>query len=51
MKNALHGLSSADVAERAGKVRAMCADSSAADIYSFCRTFLLEKVPDFEVLK
>ena len=51
VKKALHGLSSADVAELAGKVRAMCADSSAADIYSFCRTFLLEKVHDFEVLK
>ncbi len=51
VKKALRGLSSADVAELAGKVRAMCADSSAADIYSFCRTFLLEKVPDFEVLK
>ena len=51
VKKALHGLSSADVADLADKVRAMCADRSAADIYAFCRTFLLEKVPDFEAFQ
>ena len=51
VKKVLRGLSSADVAELADKVRAMCADSSAADIYAFCRTFLLEKVPDFEAFQ
>ena len=51
VKKALSGLSSADVAELADKVRAMCADSSAADIYAYCRTFILEKVPDFEAFQ
>ena len=51
VKKALSGLSSADVAELADKVRAMCADSSAADIYAYCRTFVLEKVPDFEAFQ
>ena len=51
VKKALCGLSSGDVTELADKVRAMCANSSAADIYAFCRTFLLEKVPDFEAFQ
>jgi hypothetical protein len=29
----------------------MCDDSSAADIYGFCRKFLLERVPDFEAFQ
>ena len=48
-------LKMAPMAEHAGfgadKVRAMCADSSAADIYAFCRQFILDKVPDFEALQ
>ena len=51
VRKVLCGLSSADVAELADKVRAMCDDSSAADIYSFCRKFLLERVPDFEAFQ
>ena len=51
VRKVLRGLSSADVAELADKVRAMCDDSSAADIYSFCRKFLLERVPDFEAFQ
>ncbi|MBR1587655.1 MAG: phosphoenolpyruvate--protein phosphotransferase, partial [Kiritimatiellae bacterium] len=48
VRRVLRGLSSADVAELAEKVRALCADRSAADIYAFCRAFLQEKIPDFE---
>ena len=51
VRKVLCGLSSADVAELADKVRAMCDDSSAADIYGFSRTFLLERVPDFEAFQ
>jgi phosphoenolpyruvate-protein kinase (PTS system EI component) len=51
VRKVLRGLSSTDVAELADKVRAMCDDSSAADIYGFCRKFLLERVPDFEAFQ
>ena len=51
VKNVLRGLSAADVAELAETVRGMYADSSAADIYAFCRTFILNKVPDFEAFQ
>ena len=51
VKKVLRGLSSDDVAELADKVRAMCADSSAADVYAFCRAFVLDKVPDFEAFQ
>ena len=51
VKKVLRGISSADAAGLADKVRAMCADSSAADIYAFCRQFILDKVPDFEALQ
>ncbi len=51
VRKVLRGLSSEDVAELADKVRAMCDDSSAADIYGFCRKFLLEREPDFEAFQ
>ena len=51
VKKVLRGISSAEAAGLADQVRAMCADSSAADIYAFCRQFILDKVPDFEALQ
>ncbi len=51
IRKVLRGISSADAAELADKVRAMCADRSAADIYAFCREFVLGKVPDFEAFQ
>ena len=51
VKKVLRGLSSADVTALAEKVRGMYADSSAADVYAFCRTFILNKVPDFEAFQ
>ena len=51
VKKALRGLTSADLSALAETVRGMCADSSAADIYAHCRSFLLEKVPDLGALQ
>ena len=51
VKKVLRGLTSADVTKMADQVRALCADHSAADIYAFCRTFILDKVPDFEAFQ
>lgn len=51
IRKVLRGISSADAAELADKVRAMCADCSAADIYASCREFMLQKVPDFEAFQ
>ena len=51
VKKVLRGLSSGDVTALAEKVREMYADSSAADVYAFCRTFILNKVPDFEAFQ
>ena len=51
VRRVLRGITSADAVELAEKVRGLCADSSAADIYDFCRKSLLEKVPDFEAFQ
>ncbi len=46
LKKVLCALSRSDVEELASSVRELCVDRSATEIYSFCREFLVKKVPD-----
>ncbi len=45
VKRVLHAVTAKELEELADKVRGMCADSSAADIYACCREFVATHVP------
>ena len=51
VRNVLRGISSADAASLADKVRALCSNGSAADIYALCRKFVMDRVPGVGALQ